>query len=111
MHETDYVVVLTTLPEDADATALGRALVEERLAACVNVLAPMESMYRWQGAVEQARERQLLIKTSRRRIVPLAARLRALHPYELPEFVVLAIADGSDAYLRWLGESTAPPAP
>lgn len=102
----EYVIVLTTLPNDADGVAFGRTLVEERLAACVNLLPAMESVYRWEGQVEQDRERQVIVKTSRERVVALWDRIRELHPYEVPEFIVLPITDGSDAYLRWLGEST-----
>jgi periplasmic divalent cation tolerance protein len=102
----DYVVVLTTLPGDADGPSFGRALVEERLAACANLMAPMESVYRWEGQVIQETERQVLIKTSRDRLAALWDRVRELHPYEVPEFIVLTIADGNDAYLRWIGEST-----
>lgn len=103
--ESDYVVVLTTLPADADAHAFAAALVEARLAACVNLLAIMQSVYRWQGAVEHEPERQVVIKTSRLRLPALWERVRDLHPYEVPEFVVLPIVDGSDAYLKWLGDS------
>jgi periplasmic divalent cation tolerance protein len=102
----EYVVVLTTLPADADGPAFGRALLNERLAACVNLLAPMESVYRWEGQVEQETERQVIIKTTRDRLTSLWDRVRELHPYEVPEFIVLAIADGNEAYLRWVGEST-----
>jgi periplasmic divalent cation tolerance protein len=102
----EYVVVLTTLPADADGAAFGRSLVDERLAACVNLLAPMESVYRWEGQVEQERERQVIIKTSRARLSDLWDRVRELHPYEVPEFLVLTIADGNEAYLRWVGEAT-----
>lgn len=102
----DYVIVLTTLPADADGHAFARALVEDRLAACVNLLPPMESVYRWEGRVERETERQVVIKTSRDRMVSLWDRVRELHPYEVPEFVVLPIIDGNDAYLRWVGEST-----
>ncbi len=102
----EYVVVLTTLPADADGQAFGRALVDERLAACVNLLPLMESVYRWEGRIEQETERQLLIKTSRDRVAALWDRVRELHPYEVPEFVVLAVADGNEAYLRWVGDST-----
>ena len=106
MDETGYVLVMTTLPEAADATAFAQALVEARLAACVNLLPGMESVYRWAGRVEQARERQLLIKTTRAGVGALWARVRELHPYDVPEFIVLPIVDGHDAYLRWIGEST-----
>lgn len=102
----EYVIVLTTLPGDADGISFARTLVGERLAACVNLLAPMDSVYRWEGHVEQDTERQVIVKTSRERVVALWDRIRELHPYEVPEFVVLSITDGSDAYLRWLGEST-----
>jgi periplasmic divalent cation tolerance protein len=103
---SEYVIVLTTLPADAESGTLGRTLVEERLAACVNLLAPMESVYRWEGQVERDTERQVIIKTSRERVAALWDRIRELHPYETPEFVVLSIQDGSDAYLRWIGDST-----
>src|SRR4029450_4016239 len=103
---SDYVVVLTTLPADADAASFGRTLVEERLAACVNFLAVMESVYRWEGRLEQEPERQVIIKTSRDRVIALWDRVREMHPYEVPEFLVLSIVDGNEAYLRWVGEST-----
>jgi len=102
----EYVVVLTTLPADADGEAFGRTLVDERLAACVNLLAAMESVYRWEGRVERETERQIIIKTSRDRLATLWDRVRELHPYEVPEFIVLQVADGNDAYLRWIGDST-----
>ena len=102
----EYVMVLTTLPADADGTAFARSLVEERLAACVNVLAPMESVYTWDGNIETESERQLVIKTTRERVVALWDRVRELHPYDVPEFLVLPIVDGNDAYLRWVAEST-----
>ena len=102
----EYLVVLTTLPVDFDAESFGRTLVEERLAACVNLLAPMESVYRWEGRIETETERQIIVKTSRDRLAALWDRVRETHPYEVPEFVVLQIVDGNEAYLRWIGEST-----
>jgi len=102
----EYVLVLTTFPSSGDAAALARALVSERLAACVNVHQEMVSIYRWEGEVEQETERQIVIKTSRSRVGPLWDKVRELHPYDVPEFIVLPIIDGSDAYLRWLGDST-----
>ena len=105
----DYVVVLTTLPVDVDAVAFARRIVDERLAACVNLLAPMESIYRWEDAIEQETERQIIMKTSRERVVALWERVRDLHPYDVPEFVVLPIVDGNDAYLQWVGDATASP--
>ena len=102
----DYVIVLTTLPADADGAAFARELVEARLAACVNLSAPMESIYRWEGTVEVEAERQLVIKTSRERVAALWDRVRELHPYDMPEFLVTPVVDGNDAYLRWVAEST-----
>jgi periplasmic divalent cation tolerance protein len=99
------VVILTTLGADADPMALGRTLVDERLAACVNVLPAMESIYRWKGAVAQEREQQLVIKTSPDRLEALKARVLALHPYETPELLVLS-ATGSEQYLKWMVEAT-----
>jgi periplasmic divalent cation tolerance protein len=102
----DYVIVLTTIPADADGPGFGRTLVDERLAACVNLLPIMESVYRWEGRIEYESERQVVIKTARERVVALWERVREMHPYEVPEFVVLPIVDGNDAYLRWMGEAT-----
>ena len=104
----DYVMVLTTMPADADEAAFARSLVEERLAACVNLLPLMESIYRWEGRVERETERQIVIKTSRERVPALWDRVREMHPYEVPEFIVLPIIDGNDGYLRWVGEGTRP---
>ena len=102
----DYVMVLTTLPVDADGPAFANSLVDERLAACVNLLAPMESVYRWEGNIEQETERQVVIKTSRDRVAALWERIRELHPYDVPEFLVLPIVDGNNAYLKWVADST-----
>jgi periplasmic divalent cation tolerance protein len=104
--EIDAVIVLTTLGIDADAAALARTLVEERLAACVNVLPAMTSVYRWKGGIESDQERQLIIKTRHTQVAALEQRLRQLHPYEVPEFLVIPASGGSEAYLRWIGEST-----
>lgn len=105
---TEIVLVLTTIA-DGDAAAveaIARTLVEERLAACVNVHGPMVSIYRWRDAVERDTERQLVIKTTRARVAPLQARLTELHAYELPEFIVLPVADGGTAYLEWVRAET-----
>ena len=85
-------------PSDGDADALARSLVSERLAACVNILPPMQSIYRWEGAVETASERQLIIKTEESQLESLKKRLTALHPYDVPEMLVLAVADGGVSY-------------
>jgi periplasmic divalent cation tolerance protein len=102
----EFVVVLSTLPSGVDAAAFARTLVAERLAACVNIHPEMTSIYRWEGEISTDTERQVVIKTSRARVGPLWERVRELHPYDVPEFVVLPIIDGSDAYLRWIGDST-----
>lgn len=102
---SEVVLVLTTIGADADAAALARTLVDERLAACVNIGAPMTSVYRWKGTIEQDREQPLVIKTTGDRLVALETRLRALHPYELPEFLVLSASGGSTAYLDWVRAS------
>jgi periplasmic divalent cation tolerance protein len=104
---TDLIFILTTMPDDDRADTLARALVDERLAACVNVHGPMVSTYRWKDVVERDAERQIVIKTTRGRLAEIEARLRALHPYELPEFVVLD-AVASEAYGKWVGEETRP---
>jgi periplasmic divalent cation tolerance protein len=104
VQKTNAVVVLTTLGESTDAAAFARVLVADRLAACVNVLPPMTSLYRWKSAIEEDREQQLVIKTTRDRVPAIEARFHELHPYELPEFVVLS-AEASTAYLNWLVES------
>lgn len=103
----DAVIVLTTIGTSSDADALARTLVVERLAACVNVLPEMQSMYQWKGEVAADGERQLIIKTTRDRLEALRTRLHELHPYEMPEFLEIAVAGGSTAYLQWLAESTA----
>ena len=102
---SDLILILTTMPDDKRADELASALVEEKLAACVNVHAPMMSTYRWKGAVERDAERQIVIKTTPQRREAIEARLRTLHPYELPELVVIG-AESSDAYGRWLIESS-----
>lgn len=108
MPSEEFVVVLTTFPGDGDVEAFASALVTDRLAACVNVLAPMRSIYTWKGVTERADERQLLIKTRTDRVHDLEVRLRALHPYEVPEFLVIAVLDGSRDYLSWIAASTHP---
>lgn len=105
---TDIVLVLTTVPVGDRGEAIARMLVDERLAACVNVLAPMTSFYRWQSAVERDVERQLIIKTTRDRVAAVQQRLTELHSYELPEFLVVPVSDGSTGYLDWIRKETLP---
>lgn len=106
MGSEEFVVVLTTFPADGDVETFASTLIAERLAACVNVLPAMRSIYRWQGSVERADERQMLIKTRTDCVHQLEGRLKALHRYEIPEFLVLPVLDGSRDYLSWIAEST-----
>lgn len=106
MPQVEAVVVFSTWPADQDTRATATTLVEERLAACVNLMPEMESVYRWKNAVELARERQLVIKTTRPRVDALLSRLRQLHPYEVPEALVVPIVGGNEAYLAWLADCT-----
>ena len=102
----DAVLILTTVPDGDLGETIARRLVEERVAACVSVYAPMTSLYRWRGVVERETERQMVIKTTRGRVAAVQARLAELHPYELPEFLVLSVSDGSAAYLDWVATET-----
>ncbi|CAH1746686.1 Divalent-cation tolerance protein CutA [Thauera humireducens] len=103
----DTLLVLTNLPDRDSADAMAAALIEARLAACVNVLAPCTSVYRWQGAVESATEVPLLIKTTAGRYPALEAAIRARHPYELPEIVAVPVVLGLPAYLDWVAREVA----
>jgi periplasmic divalent cation tolerance protein len=102
----EFVIVLTTLPIESDAETFASRLVEEKLAACVNVLPAMRSIYRWKNAIERSDERQLIVKTSSGRVAELEARIRTLHPYEVPEFLVIPITQGAATYLSWLIDAT-----
>jgi periplasmic divalent cation tolerance protein len=103
---TDKYLVLVTCRNTAEATRIARAVVEQRLAACVNILpGAVTSIYRWKGKLGSTREQLLLIKTSRKRLAKLQATVGRLHSYQVPEFIVLPIAAGSRAYLAWLDDS------
>jgi periplasmic divalent cation tolerance protein len=106
---TSAVVVLSTAGSEEEAARIATALVTERLAACVNLVAPLTSIYRWRGAVERASEVLLVIKTRKRSVPALIARVGALHSYEVPEAIVLPIEAGARAYLAWLMRETAKP--
>jgi len=107
MKPEDFVVVLVTAAEAEEAARIGRALVEERLAACANLVGPIRSVYRWAGAVEEAAEHLLLVKARAADVPALDARVRALHGYQVPEVLALGVSAGSGTYLAWLAESTA----
>ena len=100
-------VVLSTAGARRDAERLAAALVDERLAACVNLVAPLTSIYRWQGAIERAREVLLIVKTRRALVPRVTARIRALHGYDVPEVLALPVVGGSPPYLAWLLDATA----
>lgn len=103
---TGFAVVSTTVASEADARAIARTLVEARLAACVQIL-PATSVYRWEGAVEEAAEHLLLCKIAAASFTTVEAAIRARHGYEVPEIVMTEITEGSEPYLAWLKEATA----
>ena len=100
------LLVLTNLPDRAAAERLADALIEQRLAACINILAPCRSVYRWKGAVQHDEEHPMLVKTSAERYPELEAAIRAGHPYELPEIIAVPIERGLAAYLDWIVTET-----
>ena len=100
----EFILVYVTAGSPAEGDRLARALVEERLAACVNRIAPVQSVYRWQGKVEQSEEELLIVKTRKVLFAALESRVRELHSYSVPEIIAVPIVDGSEGYLRWLGE-------
>jgi periplasmic divalent cation tolerance protein len=105
---SERIVVLSTVARAEDAERIGQALVARGLAACVNVVPGLVSIYRWKGEVERAEERLLLIKTRRETFAALREALVALHPYEVPEVLALPIEDGHAPYLAWLDENSRP---
>ena len=102
----DTLLVISNLPDRASAEKLARVLVDGRLAACVNILSPCRSLYRWKGKVEDAEEFPMLIKTTRERYPQLEAAIRKNHPYELPEIIALQLAAGLPGYLDWVASET-----
>ena len=102
---SDKKIVFTTAGSREEAEKIAQALLERRLAACVNILGPIHSVYRWQGRVETAAEYLLLIKTTAAMFDPVARAIRELHSYELPECIQVAIEAGSEEYLKWIEES------
>jgi periplasmic divalent cation tolerance protein len=102
---SDERLVIGTAGSKEEASYIATALVEAQLAACVNIVGPIESVYRWQGKVESAQEFLLLIKTMRSRSAAVIGRIRELHSYDLPEAIEVPIEGGSDEYLKWIAES------
>lgn len=106
-HMDEIIIILTNLPDRASALKLAGQLVEQRLAACVNVLAECSSVYRWEGRIKSATEVPVLIKSRAQRYDEVEAEIRRLHPYELPEIVAVPMVRGLDEYLEWVaGETT-----
>lgn len=105
---SDVVLALTTLPGDFDATELAQHLVGTGLAACVTIVPGIKSVYAWQGVPQVDQEQQLLIKTTNDRVDPLWEVLRDKHPYDVPEFLVVPVIDGSEEYLHWIDRSIGP---
>jgi periplasmic divalent cation tolerance protein len=103
------LLVLTNLPDRAAAEKLADALIAKQVAACISILAPCRSVYRWQGAVQHEEEHPLLIKTTSERYAALEAVIRAAHPYELPEIIAVPVERGLPAYLDWVAAETTPP--
>ncbi|SNT04985.1 divalent cation tolerance protein [Noviherbaspirillum humi] len=103
---SEILIVLTNLPDGASAQALARHIVEQRLAACVNILPGVRSLYRWQGAVEEAAEVTLLIKTPATGYDALETAIRQQHPYDVPEVVAIPVSAGLPAYLAWVADET-----
>lgn len=104
MADPDVVVVLVTGPDEPTLEDLAVRVVEERLATCANLIPGVRSVYRWNGEVRQDDETLAVLKTTRPAVPPLRDRIRELHPYDLPEFLVLPVEAGSEAYLRWIAE-------
>jgi len=107
MSARQYRLVLVTCGSIAEARRIGRTVVEKRLAACANIVPSVESIYRWKGRVERAREVLVIIKTNANRLPELEREVKRLHSYDVPEFLVLPIVAGSRNYLAWLQESAA----
>jgi periplasmic divalent cation tolerance protein len=104
---TDKIIVFSTCGSAEEARSIGRSLVEAHLAACVNIIAPVLSVYRWQGAIEEAAEWLLVIKTRRELTGKVEEELRRVHSYQVPEILAVQVVDGLRAYLEWIDSETA----
>jgi periplasmic divalent cation tolerance protein len=105
---SDFVLAMTTLPADYDASQLAQEIVGTGLAACVTIIPGIRSVYTWKGVPQVDGEQQLLIKTTTEQVDPLWDVLRDRHPYEVPEFLVVPVIDGSEEYLKWVDRSVGP---
>lgn len=106
MSTINELVVFITAPDENEAADIAKALVEAKLAACVNIIKSIRSIYRWEGAIEDAQEVLMVAKTQRRHFSALSAKVRERHSYSVPEIIALPITEGSEDYLKWLNEST-----
>jgi len=102
----DFIVVLVTAPDEDGAAKMAETLVEERFAACINIVRDIRSIYSWEGKIEDEREVLMVIKTKKELFEPLKKRIQEMHPYSVPEIIALPILVGSPDYLRWLGDVT-----
>ncbi len=102
----DFIVVLVTAPDEDGAAKMAETLVEERFAACVNIIRDIRSIYNWEGKIEDEREVMMVIKTKKELFEPLKKRIQEMHPYSVPEIIALPIIEGSPDYLRWLADVT-----
>jgi len=102
----DFIVVLVTAPDEERAAKMAETLVEERFAACINIVRDIRSIYSWEGKIEDEREVLMVIKTKKGLFEPLKKRIQEMHPYSVPEIIALPILMGSPDYLRWLGDVT-----
>jgi periplasmic divalent cation tolerance protein len=103
---TDAMVVLITAPNENDAEAIAKAILEAKLAACVNIIRNIRSLYRWQGKVEDEQEVLMIVKTRKERFGDLMKKVKGLHSYTVPEIIALPVADGLEEYLGWIGQET-----
>lgn len=103
---TNVLLILVTAGSEDEAEKIARTLVEERLAACVNIINPIRSIYRWEGKVQDDREWLLVIKTQQGHFAAIEERVKTLHSYQVPEVIALPIVDGSEKYLRWVKDET-----
>jgi periplasmic divalent cation tolerance protein len=108
-QQTEVLLVISNLPDVESAELLARAVIEQRLAACVNIMPACRSLYWWKGQIDQSGEIPVFFKTTRRSFTDLQACIRAHHPYELPEVIAISVADGLPAYLRWVDEQVEKP--
>jgi periplasmic divalent cation tolerance protein len=102
----DHIIMLTTLPDEAAARELARALISARLAACINIMPRMTSIYSWKGKLEEGQEHLLIIKTRSERYAAIEQAIKAQHPYELPEIIATPISHGLPEYMNWIDENS-----